>query len=210
MVIRAAEQDTVVMVQQCPDLSPAGWEELLAALPTAERCRIERLHRAQDRQSSATGWHLLHQLGRGRGVGVSRAANGRPCADPPADVSMSHSGNWVAVALSETGRIGIDVETERPVAPSLAKRCLSTDELSWLEEVEPGAPRTHRFFRMWTAKEAYLKAIGVGLAVDPREIRLDCASETPVLLGAAAHSWHFSYASPAPGVFVTVCAERVR
>jgi phosphopantetheinyl transferase len=210
MVMRAAKQGTIVMVDRCPELSPAGWDELLAALPAAERCRVERLHRAQDRQRSATGWHLLHQLGRDRGVGVGRAANGGPQADPPADVTMSHSGSWVAVGLCETGRIGIDVETERFVAPSLVERCLSTDELSWLQMVEPGAPRRHRFFRLWTAKEAYLKAIGVGLAVDPREISIDCAGETPVLVGVAADSWQFSYGSPAAGVFVTVCTEHVR
>lgn len=209
MVIGAVEDGTVVRVQRCPELSPAGWGELLSGLPVAERCRIEKLHRAQDRQNSATGWHLLHQLARDRAVNVSRAANGRPHADPPTDVSMSHSGNWVAVALCETGRIGIDVETERFVEPSLAKRCLSTDELAWLEEAERGAARTRRFFRLWTAKEAYLKATGVGLAVDPRGISVDCAGEEPVLLGAT-DSWRFSSASLATGVFVTVCTEHAR
>ena len=205
---KAVGQETAVVVQRCPELSATGWDELLSGLPDTDRIRIEKLHRSVDRQNSATGWHLLHQLGRDWGVTVRRAASGRPCADPPVDASMSHSGRWVAVALCRTGRIGIDVETVRPVTPSLAERCLSPDELAWMKEVEPGAAQNHRFFRLWTAKEAFLKATGVGLSADPRRIRIDCAGEEPVMIGRAAQAWRLSCASPAAGVCVSVCMER--
>lgn len=195
------------MVQRGPRLTPPAWQALASALPLSERRRIAELHRWEDRQDSAIGWRLLHQLAGERDVTVSRGLNGRPCSDPPVDVSLSHSGGWIAVAACETGRIGIDVETLRNVAPSLERRCLSAAELAWLDRAKPGVPRGLRFFRLWTAKEAYLKATGVGLAADPREVSIDHTGDEPRLLGLAARCWRFSCSTPAPGVCVTVCVE---
>lgn len=195
------------MVQRGPQLAPSAWEELVSALPLTERRRIAGLHRWEDRQDSAIGWRLLHQLAGERDVTVRRGANGRPCSDSPVDVSLSHQGGWIAAVASGTGRIGIDVETLREVAPSLAQRCLSAAELAWLKGAQPGVPRSLRFSRLWTAKEAYLKATGVGLAADPREISIDHTGDEPRLLGLGAGCWRFSSWTPAPGVCVAVCVE---
>lgn len=208
MVIKALQRDTVLVTQRCPDLSPAVWSELRARLPLTERLRIETLQRAQDRRNSTAAWLLLHQLAGDRGATVHRAPSGRPGAKPPLDVSLSHSGDWIGVALCEAGRIGVDLEKLRPVSSSLVRRCLTVGELAWLHEVQPGTERSHRFFRLWTAKEAFLKATGVGLSMDPREISIDCSGEEPVLLGDSGGSWRFFAASPEAGVCVTVCVER--
>ena len=179
----------------------------MTEVPASERPRIEGLRRPQDRVNSATGWQLLHRLARSHGAaGVRRDRDGRPRSDPPLDLSLSHSGRWVGVALCKTGRVGLDVETVREVSPSLARRCLSGPELAWLQQVAPGPARNHRFFRLWTAKEAFLKATGVGLATDPRSITLDCTDGDPVLLRRNP-GWTFSASSPAEGVCVTVCVE---
>ena len=208
MLGATAQQNCVVVVQRGPQLTPPAWQELVSGLPLTERRRIEKLHRWQDRQDSAIGWHLLHQLAGERDVIVRRGANGRPCSDPPVDVSLSHSGGWIAVAACETGRIGIDVEVLRDVTPSLERRCLSAVELAWLDRAQPGVPRSLRFSRLWTAKEAYLKATGVGLAADPRTVSIDHTGDEPRLLDLAARCWRFSCSTPAPGVCVTVCVER--
>lgn len=207
MLGATAKQIGVVVVQRGPQLSPRAWRELVSGLPLTERRRLEELHRWEDRQDSAIGWQLLHQLAAERGVTVGRGANGRPCSDPPVDVSLSHSGGWIAAAGCDTGRIGIDVETRRDVTPELAQRCLSAEEMAWLQRGQPGGSRRMRFLRLWTAKEAYLKATGVGLAADPRDISIDHTRAEPRLRGAAAACWRFSSSTPAPGVCVTVCVE---
>jgi len=204
--VEAVERAELVVVQRGPELPPPAWQELLSGLPLTERRRIEGMRRWEDRQDSAMGWQLLHQLAAERGVSLRRSANGRPCCDPPVDVSLSHGGGWIAVAASETGRIGIDVETLREVPPALARRCLSAAELAWVEQA-PWTPPSLRFFQLWTAKEAHLKAIGVGLAVDPRDISIDCTGVEPRIGGAAAGRWRLSASTPAPGVCVTVCSE---
>jgi len=198
-----ARRSRVLVVRRGPQLAPGAWQELLSVVPAAERSRIEQRHRWEDRQDSAIGWQLLQGLA--GTSGLRRGHNDRPECDPPLDVSLSHSGGWIAVAAGERGRVGIDVETLREVSPSLARRCLSTPELTWLEE-DPGL-RSLRFLRLWTAKESYLKATGVGLGLDPRDITLDHSGDEPRMTGTAQH-WRFTTSAPAADVCLTVCEER--
>lgn len=208
MARSAGDPDTLVRVRRCPDLSADALDSLVRRLPPVERSRVDTLLRREDRLASALGWVLMQDLTAGRGAALRRGPDGRPRTDPPLDVSMSHSGGWVAAALSEAGRVGIDLETVRAVPPSLLRRCLSPPELSWVDEVPAGAARHHRFFRLWTAKEAFLKATGVGLGQDPRTVGVDCSGAAPALLGELAGSWTLTSTSPAKDVLVTVCAER--
>lgn len=198
----------VVMVERGRRLSELDWLRLLRLVPAQERRRLEALHRWQDRQDSAVGWNLLHHLAREHGGSVHRASSGRPGCAPPLDVSLSHSGGWIAAAVSRSGRVGIDVEAVRDVHAPLARRCLSETELDWLDGADTGASRNQRFFRLWTAKEAFLKALGVGLAVDPRDVPLAVSCDELGLRGWAAERWKLSELAQSRGVCVTVCVER--
>ena len=110
-------------------------------------------------------------------------AGGKPeCVDGPA-VNVAHSGNLVACALSPAGRIGVDVQF--PVlgrqAQVIAHQYFSPAETDWLGS-QPG----DRFYMLWVLKEAYLKALGLGLAggLDA----LQCKVEPPVIESATAHN----------------------
>ncbi len=209
-VVDPAVQAQPVVVPRGPRLAPHAWSTLLARLPSAEQQRIQGLRRWEDRQDSGIGWELLRQLGDLHGVSVSRAASGRPVADLPVDVSVSHGGGWIGAVAHVNGRVGVDVEGVRRIPPPLASRCLAPPELSWLDAAADLATRGDRFLRLWTAKEAYLKATGTGLGQDPRTVATDCSGAEPRLLGAERERWQFRSASPAAGVHVTVCWERER
>jgi len=198
----------LLVVPRGPRLPVNAWTALLRRLPSAEQHRIQQLHRWEDRQDSAIGWRSLRRLAGQYRVSVRRGAHGGPVADPPVALSLSHGGGWVAVAVNVHGRVGVDVEAERPVAPALARRCCSTAELTWLERADDAQTRDERFLRLWTAKEAYLKAIGTGLGVDPRSVSVDWATSGPRLSGPEKDRWHFCSSAPADGVRVTVCLER--
>jgi len=124
------------------------------------------------------------------------------------DVSLSHSGGWIAAAASPEGRIGIDIEAEREVSVTLTRRCLAPSELDWLSAAIPGQPQRERFFRLWTAKEAYVKATGEGIRSDLRRIAIDHSGGEPRLAGPQQGHWQFTVTRPAPQVWVTVCSER--
>lgn len=77
--------------------------------------------------------------------------------------NYSHAAGLIAIAISRGGPVGIDVESiARPVDVRHFDRILSDAERAELGGLSDAAQR-RRFYAIWTAKEAYAKAIGTGL-----------------------------------------------
>ncbi|MCA2220999.1 4'-phosphopantetheinyl transferase family protein [Nonomuraea aurantiaca] len=82
------------------------------------------------------------------------------------DFNLSHSEEWALVAVAPPGsRVGVDVERIREDLDCLAMAgsMYQPEEVDRLREAGPSGLRAG-YFRLWTAKEAYVKAVGVGLA----------------------------------------------
>ncbi len=77
--------------------------------------------------------------------------------------NASHSGNYTVVALSDKP-IGIDIEIIRDFSASAANKILNQDEKTYIMQDDIHENRNRRFFEIWTAKEAYLKLLGLGLS----------------------------------------------
>jgi 4'-phosphopantetheinyl transferase len=92
----------------------------------------------------------------------------------PFHVSLAHSGDVALVAIARDREIGVDVELLRAGTESwsLSSHALTRSERARLETL-PISSRSGAFLSMWTRKEALLKAVGVGLALDPQLIELD-------------------------------------
>lgn len=94
-------------------------------------------------------------------IGLTLDANGKPYL--PGNnyyFSIAHSGETVAVAVCRS-RVGVDLETERPVdVTALARRFFSPEEAEFLAR----DPSPANFFRLWTCREAAVKADGRGLS----------------------------------------------
>ncbi|MDM4719002.1 4'-phosphopantetheinyl transferase superfamily protein [Micromonospora sp. WMMA1363] len=88
---------------------------------------------------------------------------GRSAGPVELPVSVSRTGGLVVVAVRAGGPVGVDVERCRPLpALDLARRWYAPTEAAWLAG-RPAAGRNRDFLRLWTAKEAVGKALGVGL-----------------------------------------------
>jgi 4'-phosphopantetheinyl transferase len=81
------------------------------------------------------------------------------------DVSWSHSGEGLLIALGDKVDVGVDLERARPRprALELAERFFHSTEHDWLRGL-PEPDRNEAFLRLWCAKEAVLKAHGRGIA----------------------------------------------
>jgi 4'-phosphopantetheinyl transferase len=184
----------------------------LASLPADERTRILRYRRPEDADASLLGWLLLARLG--EGARFVRSARGRPVAERGRDANVSHSGELVAAAATTRGLVGVDVEAVRTVREGVAERCFTDDERAWIARARP-AGQAARFFRLWTLKEAYVKATGVGIAADLQAISFEIRSPHSATVSVAgergeARRWHFrSWALPGQesGVMLSVCTE---
>jgi len=112
---------------------------------------------------------LAEELGLpGDAVPLARDARGRPRlagALAAFDVSWSHSGEGLLIALGKGVDVGVDLERAqpRPRALELAARFFHPDEHAWLRAL-PEPDRNEGFLRLWCAKEAVLKAHGRGIA----------------------------------------------
>ncbi|MEV5437272.1 4'-phosphopantetheinyl transferase superfamily protein [Streptomyces sp. NPDC052682] len=116
------------------------------------------------------------------------------------DVSLSHTGDVVAVGLSRLGPIGVDVEPgDRTAYGTGLEEDVCTEHeraaLGWL----PQEGRNAAVIRLWTLKEAYTKALGLGTRLSFRSFGFTVpatATAAPRLLGtdglpADDGGWHF-------------------
>jgi 4'-phosphopantetheinyl transferase len=97
---------------------------------------------------------------------IARHPNGRPYLRgiDGVEVSISHTGQIVVAGVSRLGAIGVDVEAvaRRIHVPEMAERVCSPYEQELLRDL-PHAERQDYLIRLWTLKESYSKALGLGL-----------------------------------------------
>jgi 4'-phosphopantetheinyl transferase len=87
---------------------------------------------------------------------------------PPFDLhfNISHSQHYLAIVVGSVAEMGVDVEVSKPgrQLTKIARRYFSAAEFAALCGLAPEL-QTQRFYALWTLKEAYIKACGLGLAI---------------------------------------------
>jgi 4'-phosphopantetheinyl transferase len=79
--------------------------------------------------------------------------------------NLSHANEWALYAISLEEKTGVDIEHVKPDRDmeNIAARFFSNTENQWLKKI-PEDKKQEAFFRIWTCKEAFIKAIGEGLS----------------------------------------------
>lgn len=167
--------------------SETSHAEAWAVLDDDERGCAHRFHRRSDAHRFVTTRFALREALTERCPEVPaatwryrRTSAGRPFLGRPEttlEFSVSRTDDLVAVAVSGGAPCGIDVETvERlPDVEELAANVLTDDEHAGFRALTDPDEQAEAFFRSWTLKEAYGKAIGKGLGyeLDRVEVRHD-------------------------------------
>jgi 4'-phosphopantetheinyl transferase len=190
---------------------PAG--EDLSALSEQERRALPALRSETARRERIAGravvrrrlaaWHGIAA----HDVPLTISPHGRPLSPLGPPFSIAHGGGLVAVAFAPC-EVGIDLEplTRLDDVDQLVRAYASGAEARAITAL-PRPEREHAFLTMWVRKESVLKATGLGLAFDPRE--LDVGGES-VVFGArrwrlralalgAGHVGALALEAPLPG-----------
>lgn len=134
------------------------------------REKVGRLRHARDKRLSLGAGALagiaLEKAGIA-GRGIEYGENGKPFVKGESGlfISISHSGSVATCAISNAD-VGCDVEKIKSADERIAKRFFSPEENGFINSAEDpdGA-----FYRIWTRKESFLKATGLGFTVPAKD-----------------------------------------
>ena len=181
-------------------LAEKDWSEA-SGYTSAESGRRFLLARSRLRAilSACTGIPAA-RLGFARGrYGKPRLASGQ---GRRLHFNASHSRDLLAVAVSAAGPVGIDIEHARRIDSAwLAESWFSPREYAswrWL----PAGFRHDAFFRLWCRKEAFIKALGLGLAMPLDQFSVSHEAECAELLevrGRRPRRWRMAAIDAGPG-----------
>ncbi|MGR9375580.1 4'-phosphopantetheinyl transferase family protein [Rhizobium leguminosarum] len=178
----------------------SDWNRWMQSLSSDERDRAATYRFERDRASFIAGRYLLRQLlSLQTGISPSKVPlspdrhgklrlEGR---DRP-QFSLANADGLVAVAVaSGCDYVGIDCErVDAEIEEAAVDSYCSADERRWLAEL-PARERARGAIALWTLKESHLKALGVGLRVDPRNVAFSWKDGIPVITGGDRdRRWH--------------------
>ena len=185
------------------DLSPDAEREAVAfdLLDDEEKARwrrfvVERAKRQFSLCRGALRIHLAERLGcSNRALSFDYLEHGKPVARVngrrvPIGFNVSHSGRHGLIAFAEHDWLGVDVE-ERVLKSDLdgiGDKVYGRSEQEMLRTAA-GAQKVHLFFRLWSMKEALIKALGTGFSLNPSRFEVP----GPMLHGLRSGDFRFPH-----------------
>lgn len=172
------------------------------------------------RQTAATGL-LRHVLGAWTGddprsLRFRTGPHGKPELPGGPVFNLSHSGEWWLLGIADGGRLGVDVEVHRPLADlaALARSTFHPDEADEVLAHPDAAARERAFFRVWARKEAFIKAVGLGLSYPLDAFRVSSAEGVAHALrviddpAESPAAWSLRPVGWAPGLSAAIAWDR--
>jgi len=177
-------------------------------LDAGERERAARFRYDRDRNRFVARRGQLREL-LGRDLGIAPAAlrltedvSGKPVLldDPELSFNLSHSNGRAMVATARGVAIGCDIEWRNPdlACPKVARRLFAPAEYEALMAL-PSDQWVAGFFNCWTRKEAYVKALGLGLSYPLDAFTVSVAPGEAARFTSDEKGWALSAFEPSPG-----------
>ncbi|XP_043976122.1 L-aminoadipate-semialdehyde dehydrogenase-phosphopantetheinyl transferase isoform X1 [Gambusia affinis] len=173
---------------RCGSWTPSRSEWLFAArcVQQEEKDRIGQFVFAKDAKSAMAGRLLLRKfvcemMGiPWSQIRLNRSPRGKPYlaaplqvttgSDPPWSFNISHQGDYAVLAAQQGAQVGVDVmKTTMPGSNSIPEffrimtRQFTAHEWSTIQSAGSERQQLAAFYRHWTLKESFIKAIGTGL-----------------------------------------------
>jgi len=115
---------------------------------------------------------LSNYFGINGNLSFSKYDGGKPFLSdfPSIDFNISHTSGMVMCAITDNGKVGVDVDHIRKVHKDVSKKVYNSAEILYVNEIEEQCE--NRFFEIWTKKEAYTKYSGTGLRNNITDINM--------------------------------------
>ena len=161
----------------CDDL----YEKLFRSVSKERQEKTERLLLRKDKNMSLGAELLLKfalKAEETENFQIEYGEHSKPYIKDRDDIffNLSHSEGIVMCVVSD-GEVGCDVEKVRDINIDTAKRFFSPFEYEEIMKKETYEERKDTFFRLWTLKESFLKATGMGLGLPLKSFSIDISED---------------------------------
>lgn len=172
-----------------------------------KRSAIVRLHNKTDQDSSLLGLRLLKKVAEESGISgfsltdIVYPESGKPywfAAQSCMDFNITHSADLVMVALGLQTRLGLDAEKIRPLKSLAFKSVMQAEELARI------AQQPEIFFRLWSIKEAVVKAADCAGLSRMREVDIVADGSAAELDG---YRWYLNTIALDPAFCITLASS---
>ncbi|MBQ8688701.1 MAG: 4'-phosphopantetheinyl transferase superfamily protein [Ruminococcus sp.] len=135
---------------------------------------------------------LAFVLYREYGIGaytLGKNRHGKPCltSHPHIRINLSHCKGMAVCGVGETA-LGVDGECLRTVRSGVVRRVCAPSEA---EELQEASHPDLQFTRLWTLKESFVKAVGVGISYPMRKAVFSFAGDALQTNITGAHFWQY-------------------
>jgi 4'-phosphopantetheinyl transferase len=178
-----------------------------------KRRRIERFRHIEDAYRSLLGEVLARKIIEkmtgipSDKIKILQDHYGKPFLAEFEDIihfNISHSGEWVAVII-DSASVGIDVEEIVPINLVIAPSIFSIQENLDLWQ-KPERERIGYFYDLWTLKECYLKAVGIGLSLPTKTFTIRKLSKGTIEIDPPTTRFCFKQYELDPKYKLSVCS----
>lgn len=177
------------------DYSDAQYDAMYRAAAPERQARADRFKHEDDRRRCLCADMLARRMlsvatgGAPENISFTYGEKGKPSANVPLCFNVSHAGDYVLCAVANAP-IGVDIEQIKPFRAGLVARYFTKTEADyvWGGSPMPDGNVTDkgtcaRFYRVWTAKEAYVKMTGTGISTDLTAVCYDPCAQTVCGIG---------------------------
>ncbi len=197
----------IASIEQLND--SALYEALYSACSEMRKKRTDAYLRQNDKMLSVCAEALLRHAVKKNGFDfgeIVTGEHGKPyfkCG--MMHFNLSHSHGYAMCAVSDN-EIGCDIEKVTDLNLPLAKRFFAPDEYNALIGLNTEAERTDMFFRLWTLKESFIKAVGLGMSLPLDSFCITAAKTVKVTQTANKNEYFFAESDLVSGCKCAVCS----
>ena len=203
-----------VYLADISNMSNESYLELLQMMPQSRIDKISRYKQDADKKRSLAAMALLINAAKYYGItnfDIVEESNGKPHFVKGTDLqfNLSHSGEKVMCTI-DTHPVGCDIQEMGEIKLAVAKRFFSQEEYELISSLNSKEEKKEMFYRLWTLKEAYIKATGEGLSRELNSFSFDIELNSQKLIKGINTDGYVFFEGSIDNYRYAICSNNMR